>query len=71
MLKAQVSIDAESFIKAINELTEAVRLLKEKFHQLETANITVNIMERQSDIDVDYVISRIIRELNDCMNGDD
>jgi hypothetical protein len=71
MLKAQVSIDAESFIKAINELTEAVRLLEEKFHQLETANITVNIMERQSDIDVDYVISRIIRELNDCMNGDD
>jgi mannose-1-phosphate guanylyltransferase len=71
MLKAQVSIDAESFIKAINELTEAVRLLEEKFHQLETANITVNIMERQSDIDVDYVIGRIIRELNDCMNGDD
>jgi hypothetical protein len=71
MFEVRVSIDAESFIQAVNEMTEAVRLLKEKFHQLEMANITVNIMERQSDIDVDYVISRIIRELNDCMNGDD
>lgn len=71
MLKAQVSIDAESFIKAINEMTEAVRLLEEKFHQLKMANITVNIMGRQSDIDVDCIISRIIREWNACMNGDD
>lgn len=71
MLKVQVSINAESFIQAVNEMTEAVRLLEEKFHQLKTANITVNIMERQSDIDVDYIISRIIRELNACMDGDD
>ena len=71
MFKVQVSIDAEPFIQAVDEMTEAVRLLEEKIHQLETANITVNIMGRQSDIDVDYVISRIISELNACMNGDD
>lgn len=71
MFKVQVSIDAESFIQAVNEMTESIRLLEEKFHQLETANITVNIMERQSDIDVDCIIDRIIRELNARLNGDD
>lgn len=71
MFKVQVSIDAESFIQAVNEMTEAVRLLEEKFHQLETANITVNIMGRQSDIDVDCIIDRIIREWNTRLNGDD
>lgn len=62
MVKVQVSIDAESFVQAVNEVTEAVRLLEEKLRQLETATITVNIMGRQSDIGVDCTVSRTIRE---------
>lgn len=71
MFKVQVSIDAESFMKAVNEMAEAVRLLEEKLHQLETANITVNIMGRQSDIDVACIVDRIIHEWSTRLNGDD
>lgn len=51
MLKAQVSIDAEQFIQAVEKLTEAVENMAEKIIQLEKATITVRIAEKKTSID--------------------
>lgn len=49
--KVTVSVDAEQFIRAVEELTEAVENLTEKIVQLEKATITVRIAEKKTVID--------------------
>ena len=67
-IKINVSIEADEFMKAIQELKEQIDQLAKKMNRLGQTSITVNVGDVVSEINVDQIAKRIGEALDNEIN---
>lgn len=67
-IKINVSIEADEFMKAIQELKEQIDQLTKKMNRLGQTSITVNVGDVVSEINVDQIAKRIGEALDNEIN---